>query len=41
MIDGQRWRDELLICAAAGLRRAPKEFLSAHDVARARAWLLE
>ena len=41
VVADERWRDELLMFAAAGLRRAPVEFFSAHDVARARAWLSE
>jgi len=41
IVADERWRDDLLMFAAAGLRRAPVEFFSAHDVARARAWLSE
>ena len=39
IVGDERWRSELLMFAAADLRRAPVEFFAEHDVASARAWL--
>jgi hypothetical protein len=39
IVGDERWRSELLMFAAADLRRAPVEFFAEHDVAAARSWL--
>ena len=39
IVGEERWRDESLMFAAAGLRRAPVEFFLQQDLERAREWL--
>ena len=39
IVGDERWRDESLMFAAAGLRRAPVEYFLETDLAKARAWL--
>lgn len=39
IVGDERWRDESLMFAAAGLRRAPVEFFPQQDLERAREWL--
>jgi hypothetical protein len=39
IVGNERWRDESLMFAAAGLRRAPVEYFQETDLAKARAWL--
>jgi hypothetical protein len=41
IVGDERWRDESLMFAAAGLRRAPVEFFPEHELSRARAWLAD
>jgi hypothetical protein len=40
IVGDERWRDESLMFAADGLRRAPVEFFADGQAANARAWLL-
>ena len=37
----ERWRNQALLFAAAGLRRAPVEFFSQDNLTQARTWLSE
>ncbi len=39
IVGDPRWEDQALMFAAAGLRRAPVEFFTNADLAKARAWL--
>ena len=39
IVGDERWRDLTMMFASVDLRRAPVEFFSEHDLARARAWL--
>ena len=39
IVGDERWRDESLMFAAAGLRRAPVEFFLHDELSRAREWL--
>ena len=39
IVGNERWRDESLMFAAAGLRRAPVEYFPESGLAQARAWL--
>jgi hypothetical protein len=39
IVGDERWRSEMLMFAAADLRKGPVEFFSEGDLARAREWL--
>ena len=39
IVGDERWRDLTMMFASVDLRRAPVEFFSERDLARARAWL--
>ena|SRR5689334_9804842 len=39
IVGDDRWKADALVFAAAGLRKAPVEFFTPDDVARATAWL--
>ena len=39
IVGPERWRDETMLFAVAGLRRAPVEFFDEGSLAAARAWL--
>jgi hypothetical protein len=41
IVADERWRNQALLFAAAGLRRAPVEFFSQDNLAGARTWLAE
>jgi hypothetical protein len=41
IVADEQWRNQALLFAAAGLRRAPVEFFSQDDLAQARTWLSE
>jgi SpoIIAA-like len=41
IVADERWRNQALLFAAAGLRRAPVEFFSHDHLAQARTWLSE
>jgi hypothetical protein len=39
IVGNERWRSEMLMFAAADLRKAPVEFFTEEELARAQAWL--
>ena len=39
IVGNERWRSEMLMFAAADLRRGPVEFFSEGDLTKARAWI--
>jgi hypothetical protein len=41
IVGNERWRSEMLMFAAADLRRGPVEFFPESDLTRARAWLAD
>jgi hypothetical protein len=41
IVADDRWRNQALLFAAAGLRRAPVEFFAENDLAGARKWVAE